>query len=249
MGGYVREKYQGYILTDENFQILISIINKFFQEKTNDHIIEFTIYRIDSYYYVTENMDDILNEENNKIKKIIALKVCVKEKIDFLENPLKVDIDFSDPFAINSPINRKRTSDIYLSIEGKNRDNVYLLGEELKKHIDNEIVSISKIRKLLKTKNSFQFLFFGVIYIPIIFFLYNISDPEKIESLILFTFGFTVSYMSFIYDNCLLDKWILFGKEKRYYQDRKNLIEKIFWSMGIAFLMSFIASLIIKFFL
>ena len=96
----------------------------------------YTIYRSDNYVYKTENIEDILKEDNNELNKIIRLKIESKESAEkgqVFSFSLEFDAKQYRTFK------RSQSNGTLLQVQGEDRDYVFLFSSDLKKYLMSEV--------------------------------------------------------------------------------------------------------------
>jgi len=126
------ELKKGFILDEERIRKLHDILCKRIDEIDKDLKPIYTVYRDDYYTYETEDITDIIKEENCKRNKINELTIKVeKEK----------SIDFNLYLSYD-----KRTK---LHIEGEDRDIVFLLASDVKDFLKADVHTVINFKQLL----------------------------------------------------------------------------------------------------
>lgn len=111
----------GFILSEEHLQILSSMIKGRYAE-------EELIYRItksNSYIYQTLDIDEIFREENSKANLINKLDIVINN-----EDKIKFHLCF------------EKGEYSYLRISGNDKDNIFLLYNEIKTYVEKEITTV-----------------------------------------------------------------------------------------------------------
>lgn len=111
----------GFILSEEHLQTLSSMIKGRYAE-------EELIYRItksNSYIYQTSDIDEIFREENSKANLINKLNIVIDN-----EDKIKFDLCF------------EKGEYSCLRILGNDKDNVFLLYNEIKTYVEKEITTV-----------------------------------------------------------------------------------------------------------
>ncbi|VVB85908.1 Uncharacterised protein [uncultured archaeon] len=158
IGAHIKHSFEkGFLLDEEKLRKIHDIISK----RIVDNNIEYSVYQVDSYSFKTKRIDDVINHENLKLSKISSLEINFERKYA----NLNLSIDFDDSGAS-------------LSIDGENRDNVFLLSSELKEYISNEVCTQRMIRKNF-SKYVF-YVFFGT-FILFIAFLFSSNSSTSIS--------------------------------------------------------------------
>lgn len=117
MGAHVKYKFKkGFLLDEEKLRKIHDIISKRLVGE-----IKYDIYREDSYSFETTKIEDVVSQENLIGSRIneLRIKSDIKSNLDLL-------LYFDD-------------SGVGLTINGKDRDDVFLLNSELKEYISNEV--------------------------------------------------------------------------------------------------------------
>lgn len=152
IGAHVKHNFEkGFLLDEEKLRKIHDIISK----RIVDNNIEYSVYQVDSYSFKSKKIEDVINYENSKLSKISRLEIGLEKKF--------TDLDLSLYFDGSEELGAR------LHIEGKNRDNVFLLSSELKEYISNEVCT-QRITKNILSKLSFYFAIgFGILFFVLIF--------------------------------------------------------------------------------
>lgn len=122
MGASVNHTFKkGFFIDEERLRKLNSIINQRIKELGNEYGLSHKVYRSDSFTYRTEDIQQIIKEDNNDWQKIERL-LCLVEGGDKFD--LKLDF---------------HPEETYLEIEGEDRDFVFLCYSDLREYLSNEI--------------------------------------------------------------------------------------------------------------
>lgn len=268
------EKNSGFLLDEEKLRRLHKTLSDRFQSFSDDYLVFYEIYRYDSYFYITTDISDLLNEENYEWKKIQAIIIhCISPKPSSLQVFSESFNEFSK-FSINpastgktlaakatlvfsSPKKRNRTRRMSLDIRSEDRDFAYLLGSELKSYLNNEVA--------LK-QNLFYYdipsstiiegvLSLGIagIIVHAVDFFYGISPVFELlvylstANFFMVLLGRTSESDPITYkflDFLLPKSNFLIGKERLRYEKSKQIRSNILWVIVIGFCVSFFASVV-----
>ena len=133
----------GFILEPEHLHTLVSKI----KERYPSEELLFRITKSDSYIYITTDINDVLDEENGSSNFIKKIELLIKN-----ENIIEFNLCF------------EKNEDTLLRIKGSNRDNIYLLYNEIKTYVEKDITTV----KLFFKKDSFSRLVLFITTIPLI---------------------------------------------------------------------------------
>lgn len=148
-------------LNEERLRRIHSILKNRVNDSNSENI-NFRVTRVDNLVYITKNIDDIINEENDSVSKIISLEVY------FGDESNRVSLFF------------KNKDGASMRITGSDRDNVFLLSSELKEYINKEVATIKNWNNL----NFKEVAISSLIFISG-FFLYKVKYlKENNESVI-----------------------------------------------------------------
>lgn len=144
IGAHVKYNFdKGFLLDEEKLRKIHDIITNRVEEN-----IEYLIYRNDSFSFKTTDIEDIFKEENSKWAKF---------------NEIKMNIN-SENFSFSLDFDEKTVN---LSINGENRDKVFLLYSELKDYISSDVCTQ---RIIIEDPQNFFFLF--ILLIPLAMMIY-----------------------------------------------------------------------------
>ena len=126
---------KGFILDEERIRKLNDILLTRGQQLAGNCKPMYKVYRADTFTYTTEDLRQILSEDNADWQRVVRLAVSLKQDDDFM-----LDLDFDG--------NDDKTK---LHIEGSDRDFVFVFFSELRQYISNEISVINrrKVRPIL----------------------------------------------------------------------------------------------------
>ncbi len=139
MGASVSHEFdKGFYLDEERLRKINSIISERLKQVDNDFSPTFQLHRQDNYTYSTNDINDIIEEENSDYKKITTLNIKFEERLDEQDVPLKISLKFDK-------------SSCFFEMEGDDRDYIYLFYSDLREYISNEVCKIRRIfRKTVK---------------------------------------------------------------------------------------------------
>jgi hypothetical protein len=123
---------KGFILDEERIRKINELLIVRGREVSIDCRPSYMVYRADAFNYVTEDIQDILNENNADWQRLLRITVTMKHIDDF---SLILDFD-------------KETS---LHIEGKDRDLVFLIFSELRLYLTNEVNTLADTGAQIRT--------------------------------------------------------------------------------------------------
>lgn len=257
--------------SDEDIRALVERISFYIELDDESHkAITFKVHRGD-YYFTTEKIEDVINEENFEWKKIEQIEVYSGKRKIF-----EVEIKFTREGR--KSYERNRT---LLRIEGKDRDFVYLLFSDLRQYISNEINVISGIpARIFQTLlNISSFL---VLLLPLYIYIrwtgrntpasldrnqvlqsqdviqklnYLIQKDTVSGTSVLFVLAYVViAFILFIYSVALISDLtaylfpkytFLFGKEISIYNRKLTLRRNIFWVVVVGSVISILTGLLV----
>lgn len=158
IGAYVKYNFdKGFLLDEEKLRKIHDIITTRVKEN-----IEYHIYRNDSFSFKTTDIEDIFKEENSKWTKFNEIKMNINSN----------DFNFSLNFDEKT---------VNLSIDGEDRDKVFLLYSELKDYISNDVCTQ---RIIIKDTTDFFFtfiLFVPVALIALLIFSTRLQTSQEID--------------------------------------------------------------------
>jgi len=140
---------KGFIIESNHLQTIESMIRERFQ----GCIISYEVTFNNSNVYTTGLLDDVVSEENSTTKNITKLEISAT-----IENEFSLKINF------------EKDEKIKLSMTGENRDLTFLLFNQMKTYIDNEIAIVRR------WKHSSDMYFF-VVTITLIFVVVAFLGP------------------------------------------------------------------------
>ncbi|SFQ14060.1 hypothetical protein SAMN05216229_11265 [Geopseudomonas sagittaria] len=262
MPAFVEHKFEkAFLLTEENLRKIHELVRTRLEKLSPPQNPEYRVYRGDSYSYTTENIQDVLNEDNDDWRSITRLEVLC-QKIESFE----LRLEFSK-------------SGVELLISGDDRDSVFLLFSDLREYMQNEV--------LLKRKaasNGSLIIFMVAILAILSFTIYSstnaslANNPEEISQAL--TSSSELDKLDFLINDRassspslkrsggliaiialviislsgVTDKIIdlafpknlfLFGKRKISFERNSKLLNNILWVVIVGFLVSMIAGLIL----
>ena len=92
MAAYVEHHFlKGFLLDEEKLRKLVNIINQRLSRSTPPISHKFRVFRADSYSYETDNVEDIINEDNTDWRKITKLQIKALSEKEF-----EFDLTFSN---------------------------------------------------------------------------------------------------------------------------------------------------------
>ncbi len=261
MGAFVEyESNSGFLINEEKIRKIYKIICEGFKDAIAANKINLTIYRSDSFFYTTTDLEDLINEDNIEYRKITALEITVKSSNqDFKEEtPTSLSLVFSKPRQ------RVRTPEINFYLQGEDRNFVFVLGSDIKKYLDNEIkfkTTFNVFHLLNRFDRSFGggaafprwffslyffLLFIGLFITAIPSLILALTDDQRFAFIISITLGalfllFILS-SSYLFPNCLF----LFGKEKSRYNRILSIRSNIFWVVFVGLVISIIGGIIMS---
>lgn len=233
-----------FLLSDDHIMKIHEMISTKLHEFGYSEKILYNISRADSFIYNTEEISDIIKEENSKINKITKVKIRVHG------HGLWIDLEFA-------------TRGAELLVESENRDHAYILFSDLKSYIETEILTIKNIDFISHVIFPSSLL---VLFIALILFFSDGKDPVDISHILNGTIDEKLNYLisksipsklnwhsfsviiSFIgifllspvfftsdfFEKYLYQKNIFYwGKEKNRYDKYTNLRSKFLWGLLI----------------
>ncbi len=151
MGAFVNHEFEkGFFLDEERLRKINDILVTRGISNPADDKATYKVYRSDAFTYSTDNLQEILSEDNAEWKKIVRITALLKNS-DF-----SLELDFDSP---------KTT----LHIEGEERDKVFLLFSELRQYLSNEVNIFTK--RVLKSQHIRLFS----LMLMLVLFIYALS--------------------------------------------------------------------------
>jgi hypothetical protein len=84
MAAYVEHRFdKGFLLDEERLRKLVSIISQRLTKSEPPTPHNLRIFRADSYSYETENVQDVINEDNADWRRITKLEIHAKREKEF----------------------------------------------------------------------------------------------------------------------------------------------------------------------
>lgn len=270
MGAFVEHQFEkGFILDEERLRKLHSLISDRLKSYDSSFQLSYKVYRGDSYCYETDKIDDVLAEENEDWRKLNKLNLFCEQfvfslifeskgvtiKIESSDRD-KVFILFSDIRSyIESEILIKRiisTEKVYarfilfivflflamLTYSLFTLNIKYEFDSEAKKVLNSTDLStklnylISKPYSAVKQTNS-SFNILSITFLLMLLFVVLLFLKKYVERIISYFFPFNL---------------FLFGKQKIFYDKRKETLNKILWGIIITFFVSVVAGIASKVF-
>ncbi|ELR65755.1 hypothetical protein C942_00841 [Photobacterium marinum] len=121
-----------YKLTEQNLRKINDILLKSSQD-IPDSYIKYSVERKNSSHYVTDDIEQILSEDNSKDKSIVTLRIGLLIKSDNLNDRFLVNINFHNN-------NTYYGSKISLDVSGKDRNWCFILFDELDSQIKRTVI-------------------------------------------------------------------------------------------------------------
>lgn len=171
MAAFVEHSFErSFLLDEQRLRKIKDIISSRLSNHSPNLKLEYTVYRGDSYSYKTDSIDAVAEEDNEDWKRITRLILSMIGDENF-----KFSLVFS-------------AKGIELNIEGKDRDEVFLLLSDLRDFIGNEVA----IGRVLSSKVEGIFVvvsFFGllVVFMFLSFFISSF-DPQNNASRVVLSF-------------------------------------------------------------
>ncbi|SDI57325.1 hypothetical protein [Desulfosporosinus hippei] len=271
MGAHVEFIFpRGFVIDEERLRKIHSII----QDRLDDKFRikpKYKIYRSDNFVYTTLNIEDILEEDNSEWQKITRLQIEAENSSDI-------------PFIFKLDFDSKTT----LTVEGEDRDFVYLFFSDLKTYLTNEvntkyIFSASVFYSVLRNLPLFTVIIIfyramknikpisndelkGIMdNKDVILKLNYLIEKDAVSTLSINTTNFNLIivlmilsmaiialndyfgnyFKNMMYKYLLPFNLFLWGKENTRYKKLIDLRSKIIWGVGVALIISVIASLLV----
>ncbi|SRR5258708_7280942 len=256
MAAFVELSFEkGFLLDEERLRKLREIIEK----RSNPATLSYRVFRGDSYSYVTNQIDDVIKEDNEDWKRITRLDLSVRnpERLDFLVSFTKKGCE--------------------LRITGSERDEVFLLFTDLRDYIQHEVANVRK------SPSSSTMRVFSIILLVLTMstILWRIGSSEKhdpvavkqalsaqdlrtkldflIQDLgnrdmprmlpLFFVGGFLLIFFGDGFGKLVAylnpSNEFLFGKRKQTFEKKKGFITKMAWGVGVGLIVSIVAGLIV----
>ncbi|HEX8398589.1 MAG TPA: hypothetical protein VF644_14235 [Pyrinomonadaceae bacterium] len=256
----IARRYKSYfILEESSLRKMQAILEKAAKEITEPHSVMFRVYRNDSRFYETCEIEELLNDPNITGREINEILIALVSENTSADNPQE---KFHDKFNASVVIifratSRTEISDrenlVYFSISYKDKNWALLLADE----IEPQIIRTFKIKSLPK----WTFLLFVIPFILFGIEVFKWADFDSETS--------TINYRRLIIDVLLLlifpifiafiatkvfgkPNWYLsfkgeesvffWGDQVHYFNERQKLRNNIFWGILVAFVVSVLAS-------
>jgi len=128
MGAFVDHKFRkGFLLDEERLRKLNDMLLTRGEQLPNECKPTYKVYRADGLTYTTEDIQQILCEDNADWQRVVRLVVSMQA-----EDDLSLELDFDE----------QQTT---LHIEGNDRDLVFLVFSDLKQYLANEVFIIRQL--------------------------------------------------------------------------------------------------------
>ncbi len=256
MGAYVEEKLKGGFILDEG---KLRKISDLIERRINGASLLYKVYRGDSYSYETSEIDDVVNEDNEDWRAITKLQLLVKqdEQLDF-------KFTFSDGASVYITGNDR---DSVFLIYSDLRE--YMKNEVLTKPpLSDKSARILGMLLLVAVMSVFMYTILSAIADKdpslmkaaldsqdvnqkLDFLIKDRKEPLQGKSAywlilvmiipILATSDLIHKAWNFVFPTNLF----LFGDKRKKHEARMGLVSKIFWGVGVAFIVSIIASVFV----
>lgn len=262
MAAHVEHRFKkGFLLDEEKFRKLVNIISQRLSKSTPPIVHKFRVFRADSYSYETNNIEDVVNEDNADWRRITRLQIEASHEKEF-----EFDLTFSD----------EGTS---LKLDGDDRDQVYLILSDLREYLKNEVNTCIHISRdvgraiSLLLPMAFSVLFLFLVFLKAAYIgpskaeIQTVLDSQQIEQkldfliqqklsweelrflfpalmlmpllLLISLFDFTNKIIAFFRPSNLF----LFGPQKQKYDRRRRIVSNVLWGILIAFVISVLAGI------
>lgn len=133
---------KGFELNEESIRRIYADLKKRIPPEKHQDII-FEVFREDSLVYRTTEIARILTEDNDSTRKIKSLNFY------YVDDSLDIGLEFD----VNNGAE--------MTIEGEDRDTVYLISSELREYIEKEVACIQNFQWLMSTPTIFL-IFIGI---------------------------------------------------------------------------------------
>ena len=229
--------YKGRFIIDEQELRRIEEVVK--QCLIKDFIISYIVKFKNGTELETDDLEEILKEENAEEEKIISLEIKGKKKEGW---DILINIDF----------NSFGYKDVNIRVEGNSKDWVFLAYSKLEDRIKKIEQPYSFLGKIDDFYRPLVILvLFFLIFFLIIFFISSFISEKILELLLVFGPLFIVWPLSMIINRIIEYLFPTFtfaiGKEEKRIKKIEELRSKIFWSLFVTFSLTIIASLLLKF--
>jgi hypothetical protein len=132
MAAHVSHKFdKGFLIREEHLRRIHEIISKRAELNGDSRALEINVKRADAFSYSTENVDEIVAEDNSDADKIVSITY----EINDYEDDFMVWLDFNKDDGVN------------LRLNGKDRDQVFLLFSDVKSYIEAEVAKAWKLHR------------------------------------------------------------------------------------------------------
>jgi hypothetical protein len=256
MNAYAKKEFPGtFLLDEERLTKLSDIIHTRHAGKYPGDQVLFKVFRSDNFVFEAPSYGDVMREENGATNSIRKIEIGIRH------DSLRLTLAFDDVRGVS------------LDIEGEDRDFVFLLYSDIKTYIDAEIIKPRRFVLEKETYEvcgyiimALGFLYFGLTYVipsqakPPDSVLASLDIHEKLNYILMRTtktrFDYRVilaclvvgSLFSYIPSQVLSrfprSNIFYLGKNIAAYDKYVATVGKVSWGVGIAFAVSFAASIV-----
>jgi hypothetical protein len=132
MGAFAERVFdKGFLLDEERIRKLNAMLMTRGQHLAEECKPTYRVYRADTYTYTTEDIQEVIDEDNVSWQRIVEFDALLDAGSD-----LSLQLQF-----------RQEGPPTLLLIEGEDRDNVFLLFSELRQYLTNEVNTIQPLAK------------------------------------------------------------------------------------------------------
>jgi hypothetical protein len=259
------------LISDEQLHGAIEAVSDIARSAIENYkTIVYQVFRGD-FYFTTQNIQDVINEENYEWKKLEQIKITSGERGIFM-----VELTFTRKGRHSWESNKAK-----LEIEGEDRDFIYLLFSDLRQYISNEVsVNSRKPAMVFRLLTTLSILL--ALSLPL--YVYGqwldaqtpptlnknaaLQSPDVIQKLnyliqkdsisgtsLLLVVAYVVAALSLLlfsaYKIAKLTEYLfpenifLFGKEVPAYNRKLEIRKNIFWAVIVASVISILTGLLV----
>ena len=256
MGAFVEEKLEGgFVLDEGRLRKIVDLIEK----RISGIPVQFKVFRGDSYSYETSAIEDVINEDNEDWRAITKLELLIKQGEDF-----QFKLAFSEGTSLYITGNDRDSvfllySDLkeYLNNEVQTRAPLSEKGARIISTLFLVIVMSVIMYPMLssianKDHDLIQAALKSTDVNEKLNFLINDrkksfegTSPYWLIFILLMPLIATTEVFHKVWNFVFPTNLFLFGEKKKRHEARMGLINKVFWGVGVALIVSIVASVLV----
>lgn len=198
MSAYVEYEFErGFILDEERIRRINEIIRTRLPTEDEHLVLNYAVYRSDSYVYMTQNVEDVIREDNGESQRIVRILASVQDarelprfvagfqSIRGLSEQLETS-GLRTRLSLNLDFDTNKRSGLY--IQGEDRDLVYLLYSDLRQYLIHEVNVCRYLSGFALRVTATSVLFLSAVTSIVAYFVNlvasQIQSPEIVKSVL-----------------------------------------------------------------